>query len=75
MSECYPCDEKFYRNVFAVNPSVDEIKAFHREISMMKAVGKHTNIVSIIGHCTKTCDHLYLLTEYCAKGSLLDFLR
>ncbi|KAL5289354.1 tor family protein [Megaselia abdita] len=58
-----------------LNPSVDEIKAFHREISMMKAVGKHQNIVSIIGHCTKTCDHLYLLTEYCAKGSLLDFLR
>lgn len=41
----------------------------------MKSVGKHPNIVSIIGHCTSNIEELMLLTEFCDAGSLLDLLR
>lgn len=41
----------------------------------MKSVGRHPNIVSIIGHCTSNIEELMLLTEYCDDGSLLDLLR
>lgn len=41
----------------------------------MKSVGKHPNIVSIVGHCTSSINELMLLTEFCVGGSLLDLLR
>lgn len=41
----------------------------------MKSVGRHQNIVSIIGHCTSNIEELMLLTEYCDIGNLLEFLR
>jgi tyrosine-protein kinase receptor torso len=41
----------------------------------MKSVGRHPNIVSIIGHCTSNIEELMLLTEFCDAGSLLDLLR
>lgn len=41
----------------------------------MKAVGIHPNIVGIVGHCTKTPSEIMLLTEFCSKGNLLDYLR
>src|SRR5690349_21185020 len=40
----------------------------------MKSVGKHSNIVSIIGHCTENIHELMLLTEFCDAGNLLNFL-
>ncbi|XP_059621242.1 tyrosine-protein kinase receptor torso-like [Phlebotomus argentipes] len=55
--------------------SKDEIEEFIQEINIMKSVPKHPNIVSILGHCTGKGDDMLLLTEYCAKGSLLDHLR
>lgn len=53
---------------------MDDIKQFNQEISVMKSVGKHPNIVSIIGHCTENIYDLMLLTEFCDSGNLLDFL-
>lgn len=41
----------------------------------MKSVGRHPNIVSIIGHCTSNIEELMLLTEFCDSGSLLELLR
>lgn len=41
----------------------------------MKSVGRHPNIVSIIGHCTSNIEELMLLTEFCDAGSLFDLLR
>lgn len=41
----------------------------------MKSVGRHPNIVSIIGHCTSNIKELMLLTEFCECGNLLKFLR
>ncbi|XP_055838653.1 tyrosine-protein kinase receptor torso isoform X2 [Episyrphus balteatus] len=56
-------------------PSVDDVRAFRREIEVMKSVGRHPNIVGIIGHCTRKCNEMLLLTEYCSFGNLLIFLR
>lgn len=55
--------------------NIDDIKQFHQEISVMKSVGKHPNVVSIIGHCTSNIEELMLFTEFCDAGSLLDLLR
>ncbi|CRK86777.1 CLUMA_CG000609, isoform A [Clunio marinus] len=55
--------------------NLDDIKQFHQEISVMKSVGQHPNIVSIIGHCTSNIEELMLLTEFCDAGNLLDILR
>ncbi|XP_073848893.1 tyrosine protein kinase receptor torso [Musca autumnalis] len=56
-------------------PNAEEIRAFRREIEVMKSVEKHPNIVGIIGHCTRFGEDMMLLTEYCSFGNLLDFLR
>lgn len=48
---------------------------FRREIDMMKSVGKHPNILGIIGHCTANIETLMLFTEFSDNGNLLDFLR
>lgn len=55
--------------------SIDDIEGFLREISLMKSVGKHENIVGIVGHVTKDYRDMMLLTEFCSEGNLLDYLR
>ncbi|KAL7019949.1 hypothetical protein ACKWTF_011315 [Chironomus riparius] len=55
--------------------NLEDIKHFHQEIKVMKSVGHHENIVSIVGHCTSDIKYLMLLTEYCDAGNLLDLLR
>lgn len=55
--------------------SLTDLRQFRLEIDMMKSVGKHPNILRLIGHSTKKMDELMLITEYCAKGNLRDFLR
>ncbi|XP_077265427.1 tyrosine-protein kinase receptor torso-like isoform X3 [Temnothorax americanus] len=56
------------------NPTVEDIRNFHREISMMKSAGQHPNIVSLIGYCT-LYDKPLLVVEYCSKGDLQTYLR
>ncbi|XP_055542960.1 tyrosine-protein kinase receptor torso [Wyeomyia smithii] len=56
-------------------PSLGDIKEFRREIEVMKSVGKHPNVVSILGHYTKSVEDMMLLTEYCSEGNLLNYLR
>ncbi|XP_071560854.1 tyrosine-protein kinase receptor torso-like isoform X2 [Temnothorax nylanderi] len=56
------------------NPTVEDIKNFHQEISMMKSAGQHPNIVSLIGYCT-LYDKPLLVVEYCSKGDLQTYLR
>lgn len=68
-------DEIIYNNSSPDSANIDDIKQLHQEISVMKSVGRHPNIVSIIGHCTSNIEELMLLTEYCDSGSLLDLLR
>ncbi|KAM7316150.1 hypothetical protein ACRRTK_024830 [Alexandromys fortis] len=44
------------------------------EMEVMKAIGKHKNIINLLGACTQG-GPLYVLMEYAAKGNLREFLR
>ncbi|XP_055325419.1 tyrosine-protein kinase receptor torso-like isoform X2 [Sitodiplosis mosellana] len=57
------------------NAGIEDIKGFLSEITLMKSVGHHENIVGIVGHSTKLYNKMMLLTEYCSEGNLLDYLR
>ncbi|XP_062549794.1 tyrosine-protein kinase receptor torso-like [Armigeres subalbatus] len=56
-------------------PTLADIKAFRREIEVMKSVGSHPNLLCIIGQHTKNATKMMLLTEYCSDGNLLNYLR
>ena len=47
---------------------------FLDEIQLMKAVGSHKNIVSMVGCCTLE-EPMFLLVEYAPYGDLLHYLR
>jgi len=44
------------------------------EMEMMKVIGKHVNIINLIGCCTQE-GPLYVLVEYAPNGNLRDYLR
>lgn len=50
------------------------LKQFQEEIRIMKTVGQHPNIVSMIGYSHQTEKPL-LIVEFCANGNLLAYLR
>ncbi|XP_034177742.2 tyrosine-protein kinase receptor torso-like isoform X1 [Osmia lignaria lignaria] len=56
------------------NPSVENLQNFQKEIMIMKAVGQHPNIVSLIGCCILD-NKPVLVVEYCCKGDLQTYLR
>jgi len=56
------------------NATPDQLNDFLEEITLMKAVGSHKNIVNLIGCCTKSSPN-FLVVEYAAKGDLLSYLR
>ncbi|XP_014346518.1 fibroblast growth factor receptor 1 isoform X1 [Latimeria chalumnae] len=44
------------------------------EMEMMKMMGKHKNIINLLGACTQD-GPLYVIVEYAAKGNLREYLR
>ncbi|XP_041947880.1 fibroblast growth factor receptor 4 [Alosa sapidissima] len=44
------------------------------EMELMKGMGKHKNIINLLGVCTQD-GPLYVLVEYASKGSLREYLR
>ncbi|NP_001084170.1 fibroblast growth factor receptor 3 [Xenopus laevis] len=44
------------------------------EMEMMKMIGKHKNIINLLGACTQD-GPLYVLVEYASKGSLREYLK
>jgi serine/threonine protein kinase len=44
------------------------------EMEMMKMIGKHINIINLLGCCTQD-GPLYVVVEYSPHGNLRDFLR
>jgi len=44
------------------------------EMEIMKMIGKHVNIINLLGCCTQD-GPLYVLMEYALHGNLRDFLR
>lgn len=47
---------------------------FLREMELMRSIGYHGNVVSMIGCCTRD-DPLSLIVEHVANGDLLNFLQ
>ncbi|XP_028172881.1 tyrosine-protein kinase receptor torso-like isoform X2 [Ostrinia furnacalis] len=54
-------------------PSLDEIRSFRTEIKVMKSVGAHPHVVSLVG-CSSGRKP-YIVAEYCSRGDLLSYLR
>ncbi|XP_068608761.1 fibroblast growth factor receptor 1b [Brachionichthys hirsutus] len=44
------------------------------EMEMMKTIGKHKNIINLLGACTQE-GPLYVLVEYASQGNLREYLR
>ena len=51
------------------------VQNFHREILIMKSIGYHQNIVSMVGCCTIDVARPMLVVEYCSQGDLHTYLR
>ncbi|XP_055640819.1 platelet-derived growth factor receptor alpha isoform X2 [Toxorhynchites rutilus septentrionalis] len=56
------------------SPEADEIDEFLDEIEMLKRVGRHPNIVTLLGCCTIK-KPLTMIMEYIGCGDLLEYLR
>ncbi|XP_063358395.1 fibroblast growth factor receptor 3-like [Cydia amplana] len=48
--------------------------SFVSEVEIMKMIGKHENIINLLGCCTKS-GPLYAVVEYVANGCLRDYLK
>ena len=51
-----------------------ENEEFLEEIKLMKRIGQHPHIVSLVG-CITTNTPLCLIVEYCLHGDLLNYIR
>ena len=56
------------------NATPEQVNDFLEEITLMKAVGSHKNIVNLIGCCTMS-KAKFLVVEYASNGDLLSYLR
>jgi len=53
----------------------DVIDLVH-EVEIMKVIGRHKNIVNLLGACTQPIGRpLYIILEYAEHGNLRDYLR
>lgn len=53
----------------------EQYRMLFMEICLMVNVGRHPNVVNLIGAVTQISrGHLYMVLEYCANGSLRDFI-
>nr|XP_058963445.1 uncharacterized protein LOC131790274 isoform X1 [Pocillopora verrucosa] len=57
-----------------VDSSEEQVLDFLNEISQMKLLAAHPNIVSLVG-CSTLRKHKFLVLEYVPYGDLLDWLR
>ncbi|XP_023029906.2 PDGF- and VEGF-receptor related isoform X3 [Leptinotarsa decemlineata] len=58
------------------NAERGHIKALASELKIMAHLGKHLNVVNLLGACTKdvTKEQLLVIVEYCRYGNLLNYL-
>ncbi|CAH1640431.1 unnamed protein product [Spodoptera littoralis] len=54
-------------------PSLEEIRSFRSEMELMKSVGVHPHLVSLVGCCSGR--RPLIIAEYCSRGDLLSYLR
>ena len=61
--------------ILSLDTTDEEAKSqFLEEIELMKAIGSHRNIVSMLG-CWVNSDPIFLVLEYVPFGDLLHWLR
>lgn len=60
--------------LFVENTEQRYVRDFLNEIQMMKDIGYHRNIVSILG-CSTLREPICLVVEHLANGDLLSYLR
>ena len=60
--------------VFLENATEEEKRQLVREIELMKEVGTHRNIVSMLGYWIQS-PPIMLIMEYVPNGDLLQWLR
>ncbi|KAL1395783.1 hypothetical protein pipiens_010989, partial [Culex pipiens pipiens] len=56
------------------NHTDEEVKDLVCELEIMKMIGKHPNVISLVGCCSNE-GPLYVIIEYAAHGNLKNFLR
>ncbi|OXA63548.1 platelet-derived growth factor receptor alpha [Folsomia candida] len=65
--------------VKTVLPSADTtaLKCLLRELQILNCIGRHENIVNLVGACTSEVKQgkLYVVVEYCALGNLQSYLK
>uniref|UniRef100_A0A646QDD7 Fibroblast growth factor receptor n=1 Tax=Hemiscolopendra marginata TaxID=943146 RepID=A0A646QDD7_9MYRI len=78
-AELYGTDDKDPPFIVAVKMLKDEhtdreMADLVSEMEMMKLMGKHINIINLLGCCTQE-GPLYVVVEYAPHGNLRDYLR
>jgi serine/threonine protein kinase len=63
----------FLSRSYIGHPTSEQLEEFFSEISTMKRVGKHPNIVRLLGSCTVE-QNLMMVMEYVPCGDLVCFL-
>ncbi|OXA57693.1 vascular endothelial growth factor receptor kdr-like [Folsomia candida] len=65
--------------VKTVDKDADDVyfRALLSELKILVYIGRHENIVNLIGACTSELKErkLYVLVEFCALGSMLNYIR
>lgn len=57
-----------------VGHSDEDAAILLQELKVMKEIGPHNNIITLLGYCTQN-GPLYIILEIAESGNLLDFLR
>ena len=55
--------------------SKSEKENFMRELEIMKSVGRHVNVLSLLGCCTSKTGEQLAIIEYAKHGNLRNYLR
>ncbi len=60
-----------------LNPEREKLNALMSELKILIFIGKHPNLVNLLGACTERLHdmELYVILEYCRHGNLLNYLR
>ncbi|XP_023237493.1 fibroblast growth factor receptor 3-like [Centruroides sculpturatus] len=79
LADAYGLNDKEGITVVAVKMLKDghtdrDVTDLVSEMEVMKTIGKHVNIINLLGCCTQD-GPLYVIVEYAPNGNLRDFLR
>ncbi|KAI3362476.1 hypothetical protein L3Q82_012766 [Scortum barcoo] len=61
-------------NSSAADATEKDLSDLISEMEMMKMIGKHKNIINLLGACTQD-GPLYVVVEYASQGNLREYLR